>query len=119
MKTTKKKATKKVAKKKVSAKAAVSGLNALVETAKQIADLESELTTVRQKSNIAVLADRIKILVLFGTKERLKIRSRFFKETEKDVEHKTLVLKRPKDSQVLSTARVLIQRALSDKKGGK
>jgi len=87
-------------------------LDHLVPLAEKIADLDSGLKTVRQKSNIAVVANQTKALVLFGNLEKLKIRSRFFGEKERDVEGRTLTMSKPTDSQVLSTARVLVQRAL-------
>ncbi len=111
-----KKSTKKVAKKKVVAKAAAPGLDALADTAKEIAELETGLKVERQKSNFAVMNKKIKVLVIFGSKEKLKIRSRYFGEKERDVQNRTLTLKKPTSSQVLSTARVLVKR--SQKKGG-
>ena len=107
------KKVKKVAKKKV---AAASGLDSLAGAAKEIAELETGLEVQRQKSNLAILHDKIKILVLFGTKEKLKVRSRFFKDGERDVRNRTLLLKAPSNSQILSTSRLLIQRALKEVK---
>ena len=115
---TKKKAAKKaakVAKKKVAAKAAAPGLDSLAGTAESITKLETGLKLQRQKSNIAVMNKKIKVLVLFGSKEKLKVRSRFFQDSERDVKNRTLLMKKPTSSQVLSTARVLIKRA---QKGG-
>jgi len=118
-KTTKKAAKKKVAKKKVAAKAAAPGLDALAGAAEAITKLETELTIQKQKSNLAIMADKIKVLVLFGSRDKLKIRSRFFREKEEGIQNRTLLLKSPTDSQILSTSRVLVQRALKEKGGKK
>jgi len=124
MKTTKKQAAKKSTKKEVAVKTAPLGLKGLEATAEEIAGLEKALVVVKQKSNLAIMADKVKVLVLFGSKEKLKVRSKFFEDGERDVKNRTLLLKAPTNSQILSTSRVLIQRALSDtssktaKKGG-
>lgn len=110
MKTTKKKVAK-----KVTVKTAVSGLDALFETAQEIAELETGLKVERQKSNFAVMNKKIKVLVIFGSKEKLKIRSRYFGEKERDVTNRTLSMRKPTDSQILSTSRLLVQRALKQK----
>jgi len=117
--TTKKKTTKKSTKAqaaKKTTKTAPLRLKGLEATAEEIAALEKMLKVVKQKSNLAIMADKIKVLVIFGSKEKLKIRSRFFGEKERDVQNRTLTLKKPTSSQVLSTARVLVKR--SQKKGG-
>ena len=119
---TKKKATKKSTKAqaaKKTTKTAPLGLKGLEATAEEIAALEKMLKVVKQKSNLAIMHDKLKVLVLFGSRTKLKIRSKFFESKEKDVTNRTLTLKKPTDSQILSTSRVLVQRALSDKKGGK
>lgn len=111
MKTTKKKTTKKKVAKKAAVKAAVSGLDALVETTKEIVAEQAGLKLIRQKSNFAVMNKKIKVLVIFGSKSKLKIRSKFFGDGERDVTNRTLTLKKPTSSQVLSTARLLVKRA--------
>ena len=121
MKTTKKKKTtkkaaKKVAKKKVATKATAPGLDALTGIAKEITELGSELKLIRQKSNIAVMNKKIKVLVIFGTLDTLKIRSRFFREKEKGIQNRTLLMRKPTQSQILSTGRLLVQRALKEVK---
>ena len=113
---TKKQATKKkVAKKKVVAKAAAPGLDALAGAAEAITKLETGLTIQKQKSNLAIMHDKLKILVIFGSKEKLKVRSRFFKDGEKGIQNRTLLMRKPTDSQILSTSRLLVQRALKEK----
>lgn len=101
--------------KKVAVKTAPLGLKGLEATASEIAGLEKMLKVVEQKSNLAIMADKLKVLVLFGSKTKLKIRSKFFNSKEKDVTNRTLVLKKPTQTQILSTSRVLVQRALKQK----
>jgi len=86
-------------------------LDDLAPLAQKVAELDSRLKAARQKSNIAILSGKTKTLVLFGTKAKLKIRSRFFRDGERGVKGRTLTLSKPTDSQILSAARVLIQRA--------
>ena len=104
---------------KKTTKTAPLGLKGLEATAEEIAALEKMLKVVKQKSNLAILHDKIKILVLFGSKEKLKVRSRFFKDGEKGIKNRTLSMKKPTNSQILSTSRVLVQRALKEKGGKK
>jgi len=85
-------------------------LDEIAVLAETVASEHDSVDIVRQKSNVALVSGKQKLVVMFGTRSKLRLRSRFFTPAEK-VTNETLLMANATDAQVNKQTKTLIQRA--------